>query len=73
MKGYLNEKQRLRSSKPRLTAVCIRCADHVSPIYPHNLAKTAPTAVAARPVYFACRLNATKFVCFQTSVSHLYC
>ena len=28
---------------PRLTAVGIRCADHVTPFYPQKLALTSPT------------------------------
>ena len=32
-----------RSRKQRLTAVGIRCADHVTPLYPQNLALTSPT------------------------------
>jgi len=27
----------------RLTAMGIRCADHVTPLYPHKLALTSPT------------------------------
>ena len=33
----------VRSRKQRLTAVGIRCADHVTPLYPQTLALTSPT------------------------------
>jgi hypothetical protein len=38
------KKERLRSSKPRLTVVGICCADHVTPLYPQKLALTSPTS-----------------------------
>ena len=34
---------RFRTRKQRLTAVGIRCADHVTPLYPQKLALTSPT------------------------------
>ena len=43
LRSYLNKKQRLRSRKQRLTAVGIRCADHVTPLYLQKLALTSPT------------------------------
>jgi hypothetical protein len=32
-----------KSRKQRLTAVGTHCADHVTPLYPQNLALTSPT------------------------------
>ena len=40
----MNEKSSgSRSRKQRLTAVGTRCADHVTPLYPHKLTLTSPT------------------------------
>jgi hypothetical protein len=37
-------RQRLRSRKPRLTAVGSRCSGHAIPLYPQKLALTSPTS-----------------------------
>jgi len=56
------KKQRLRSRKQRLTAVGIRCADHVTPFYPQKLALTSPTG-GGRPVGIVrSRTKATEFL-----------
>ena len=49
----------------RLTAVGIRCADHVTPLYPQKLALTSPTGGGRSVGLVLSRTKATGFVvCF---------
>jgi len=58
----LNEKSSgSRSRKQRLTAVGTRCADHVTPLYPQELALTSPTGGGRSVGIVRVRTNATEF------------
>jgi hypothetical protein len=58
-----SKKSRLRSRKQRLTAVGIRCADHVTPLYPQKLALTSPTGGGRSVGIVRSRTKAMKFSC----------
>jgi len=45
----------------RVTAVGIRCADHVTPLYPQNLALTSPTGGDRSVGIVRSRTKATEF------------
>src|SRR5215469_10945374 len=47
--------------KQRLTAVGIRCADHVTPLYPQKLALTSPTGGGHSVGIVRSRTKATEF------------
>ena len=51
-----------RSSKQRVTAVGIRCADHVTRLYPQKLALTSPTGGGRSVGIVRSRTKATEFV-----------
>ena len=53
-----------RSRKQRLTAVGTRCADHVTPLYPHKLALTSPTGCGRSVGIVRMRTKATELVWF---------
>jgi hypothetical protein len=55
------KKKRLRSRKPRLTAVGIHCADHETPIYPERLALTSPTSGGRSVGIVRLRTTVTEF------------
>jgi len=58
----LNEKSSgSRSRKQRLTAVGTRCTDHVTPLYPQNLALTSPTGGSPSVGIVRVRTKATEF------------
>jgi len=58
----LNEKSSgSRSRKQRLTAVGTRCADHVTPLYPQQLALTSPTGGGRSVGIVRVRTKATEF------------
>jgi len=62
LRSYLNEKCRgSRSRKQRLTAVGTRCADHVTPLYPQELALTSPTGGGRSVGIVRVRTKATEF------------
>jgi hypothetical protein len=50
-----------RARKQRLTAVGTRCADHVTPLYPHKLALTWPTGGGRSVGIVRSRTKATEF------------
>jgi len=50
-----------RSRKQRLTAVGTRCADHVTPLFPHKLALTSPTGGGRSVGIVGVRTEATEF------------
>ena len=50
-----------RSRKQRLMAVGIRCADHVTPLYPQKLALTSPTGGGRSVGIVRLRTKATEF------------
>ena len=50
-----------RSRKQRLTAVGIRCAGHVTPLYPQKLAVTSPTGGGHSVGIVRLRTKATEF------------
>jgi hypothetical protein len=52
---------RLRSREQRLTAVGNRCADHVTPLHPQNLALTSPTGGDRSVGIVRSRTKATEF------------
>ena len=51
-----------RSRKQRLTAVGTRCADHVTPLYPQELALTSPTGGGRSVGIVRVRTKATELV-----------
>ena len=58
----MNEKSSgSRSRKQRLTAVGIRCPDHVTPLYPQKLALTSPTGGGRSVGIVRVRTKATEF------------
>jgi len=50
-----------RSRKQRLTAVGIRCADRVTPLYPQKLALTSPTGGGCSVSIVRVRTKAMEF------------
>jgi len=61
----LNEKSSgSRSRKQRLTAVGTRCADHVTPFYPHKLALTSLTGGGRSVGIVRVQTKATEFFFF---------
>ena len=56
-------------SPQRLTAVGIRCADHVTPLYPQNLALTSPTGGGRSVGIVRSRTKATEFFFYITILS----
>jgi hypothetical protein len=48
-------------NKERLTAAGIRCADHVTPLYPQKLALTSPTGGGCSVGIVRSRTKATEF------------
>jgi hypothetical protein len=65
MRSYLNEKQRLRYIKPRLTAVWIRCADLATAICPQKFALTSPTSGGWSVGVVRLRTKATEYVFYS--------
>ena len=58
----MNEKSSgSRSIKQRLTALGTRCADHVTPLYPQELALTSPTGGGRSIGIVRVRTKATEF------------
>ena len=49
----------------RLTAVGIRCADHVTPLYPQKLALTSPTGGGRSVGIVRSRTKATELVLYS--------
>jgi hypothetical protein len=58
-----------RSTKPRLTAVGIRCADHATPATRKGWHELRRQAAVARSVKFACGLRPRSLVFFIRNVS----
>jgi len=58
--GFIDIYHDFRSRKQRLTAVGIRFADHVTPLYPQNLALTSPTGGGRSVGKFLSRTKATE-------------
>ena len=80
LRSYLNEKSSgSRFRKQRITAVGIRCADHVTPLYPRKLALTSPTGGGRSVGIVRVRTKATEFslylqnLCKIPSTSSLWC
>ena len=62
LRSYLNKKSSgTRFRKQRLTAVGIRCANHVTPLYPQKLALTSPTGGGRSVDIVRSRTKATEF------------
>ena len=64
--------QRLRSRKQRLTTVGIRCANHVTPLYPEKLALTSPTGGGRSVGIVRLRSKATEFMGITKEVAKLF-
>ena len=54
----------------RLTAVGIRCADHVTPLYPQKLVLTSPTGGGRSVGIVRLRTKATEFVFYRSATFH---
>jgi hypothetical protein len=50
-----------------LTAVGIRCVDHVTPLYPQKLALTSPTGGGSSVGIVHSRTKATEFSCMKVT------
>ena len=62
LRSYLNKKcSGSRFRKQRWTAVGIRCANHVTPLYPQKLALTSPTGGGRSVGMVRSRTKATEF------------
>jgi len=74
LRSYLNEKVAAPGlENRRLTAVGTRCADHVTPLYPHKLALTSPTGGGRSVGIVRSRTKAPEFIYIYICVCVCVC